>query len=433
MIRFFGALCLFTSSTIVGQNYKVIDTADYTERSAFVKEFKQHNALFMKDIKTNYSGKTAKDLLKIYKEFEDIFVEEVNDKNFTFKSGLENFIQDIISDLRKSNSNVPDKIRVLISKNNYPNAFCLADGTFVINMGLFNWTENKDQMASIIAHELAHNILKHNLKLQVKAIAENRGNTSEIQQIKEQKFNKSSKAFEYLKNQLYEKSELKRKHEVEADSLGYILYKNAKFKEPEFVNALRNLVEFDTISPIEIKIETYKNLFDLPAQKFNEAWLKTEDFTAYNYDGYKEKIDKDSIASHPETADRILKLKSFFKELEQEQKATTNNVEYNNIKNIARMEILPNFFHLEEFGVGIYAGMHFVQESENSDKNVYYKEWLGKYFEKIYQARKEYKLNRYVDVVNPKDQNKSYQLFLNFIWNLKLDEIKNIADYYTKK
>jgi hypothetical protein len=34
---------------------------------------------------------------------------------------------------------------------------------------------------------------------------------------------------------------------------------------------------------------------------------------------------------------------------------------------------------------------------------------------------------------DPKNQSESYQQFLNFMWNLSLDEIKNIADYYQTK
>lgn len=74
--------------------------------------------------------------------------------------------------------------------------------------------------------------------------------------------------------------------------------------------------------------------------------------------------------------------------------------------------------------------MQFLQDKENEE---YYKMWLGKLFDKIYEARKNYNLNRYLDRVEPKKQSKSYQQFLNFMWNLSMDDIKNIADYYNKK
>ncbi|MCB0472128.1 MAG: peptidase M48, partial [Flavobacteriaceae bacterium] len=82
------------------------------------------------------------------------------------------------------------------------------------------------------------------------------------------------------------------------------------------------------------------------------------------------------------------------------------------------------------YGLGIYAAMQFLQDKK---KEAYTKFWLGKMFEKIYEARKNYNLNRYLDRVKPKDQSESYQQFLNFMWNLKLDEIKHIADHYLKE
>ncbi len=70
---------------------------------------------------------------------------------------------------------------------------------------------------------------------------------------------------------------------------------------------------------------------------------------------------------------------------------------------------------------------------KDSENNEFFKEWLGKSFQKIYEARKNYTLNRYLERISPKEQSESYQQFLSFMWNLKLDEIKQIADFYTKK
>ncbi|MFW2135123.1 hypothetical protein ACK2M7_02360 [Chryseobacterium sp. TY4] len=44
-------------------------------------------------------------------------------------------------------------------------------------------------------------------------------------------------------------------------------------------------------------------------------------------------------------------------------------------------------------------------------------------FNKIYDVRKTYTLNRYLDKIEPHKQSQSYQQFLSFMWNLNLDEI----------
>ncbi|MES2410249.1 MAG: peptidase M48, partial [Bacteroidota bacterium] len=108
-----------------------------------------------------------------------------------------------------------------------------------------------------------------------------------------------------------------------------------------------------------------------------------------------------------------------------------DSTEFNEISTIAGLEIVPNFYKKEKYGDGIYACLLFLQKED--DHQDYYKIWLGNCFEKIYEGRKNYTLNRYLDRIEPKGQSESYQQFLNFIWNLKLNEIKAIADYYSKK
>jgi hypothetical protein len=67
---------------------------------------------------------------------------------------------------------------------------------------------------------------------------------------------------------------------------------------------------------------------------------------------------------------------------------------------------------------------------ENNYDDNYLKKWLGINFEGLYDAKKKYQLNRYVDRLVPNEQSESYQKFLNFIWNLNLAEIGTIANHY---
>ena len=425
----FSSISILLFTVCGAQEYKPIDTADYAERKAFVKDFKEKNTIQVKFLKEKYPGSTGKELAKIYTEFQNHFSKEIEEKSYTFKSDFEKYVQGIITQLQQQNKNIPNNLKVLIAKNNSPNAYCLADGTFVINMGLFNLMKNRDQLASVISHELGHKILEHSLKSQLSNIASDAKNKKDVGLLKDVKYNKSVKAFDLLKKQTYSKGIINRKQEIESDSLGYILYNKSTFKKIEFVNALKNLEKYDTISPYEVTTDTYKKLFTTPEQPFKEKWLAIEDFSNYNYDHFKEKINKDSVSTHPELIERISFLKKQFKELASDEKAIEPDADFLKMQEIARMEILPNLFYEEEYGVGIYNCLQFIQDGE---KEQYYKSWLGKCFQKIYDARKSYQLNRYLDRIEPKTQSKSYQQFLGFMWNLSLDEIKKISDFYNK-
>lgn len=423
-------LTVFCSVMGFGQTYKPIDTSDYLQRREFLKTFSLNTENIIRKNKASFPGKKGNELAKIYKSFEKDFTEKVKDKNFIFNSVFDEKVNSLINDLRRNDNQIPQNLKILIARDNTPNAYCFADGTFVINMGLFNWLNNDDQLAAVISHELGHKIADHTLKAFLNLIDHNQTDRLVVHNIKSNKENRNKRAFDVLKTRIYREGIENRKQEMQADSLGYAIFKKSNFKPAEFVNTLKRLEDFDTILPRTLKMETYKKYFSIPNQEFKENWLKKEDFSLYNYNHYKQKLDKDSIRSHPEISLRIENLKKFFAELKAEAKDEPASESYAKIKKIAKMETLPNFYHSEDYGVGIYTSLQFLQDGEEEK---YYKGWLGKCFSKIYEARKNYNLNRYLDRVDPKNQSESYQQFLNFMWNLSLDEIKNIAEYYQKE
>lgn len=430
MKKLISFLFLYCFAVSFGQVIKPIDTADYPQRKELIRTFNFNNEAFIRKIKAQYSGKTGSDLAKFYKEFGTDFEKQISNKDFILRSDYDVSVKSLIARLRKNNPQIPQDLKILIAKDNTPNAFCLLDGTFVINMGLFSWLENDEEIAAVIAHELGHNIKEHSFKLFLELVENNQQDKSTVRNLKVVEENANQRAFDILKNRMYKKGTKKRNQEMEADSLGYVIFRNADFKKTEFVNALKRLQDFDTISPRELKVETYKKMFNLPQQAFKDKWLKKEDFSLYNYNFYKEKLSKDSLASHPEMAKRLEKLKKIFPELNPGTEALKPSESYLSLRKAARMEILPNYYHSEDFGLGIYVSLQFLQDGEDEK---YYKTWLGKYFAKIYEARKNYNLNRYLDRIEPKEQSESYQQFLNFMWNLSLEEIKNISDFYQKK
>lgn len=328
-----------------------------------------------------------------------------------------------------------ENIKVFLSKEPSPNAFSIGNGTIVTNIGLFCSLENEYQLLSVIAHEAAHELLKHSHNSIVNQSNLNvsiLGNNSKFSRnLKLHKYNKGAISFEKLKNLLYEEGEIKRQNEIAADSLGYLLYKNCNVPKKEFLNALITLQKYDSVPSIALDSSIYFKTFDLPELPFNKAWMKNEDFNAYNYNFYKEKIDKDSIKDHPEIENRVVKLKQYFKELD--NKAPKINTIHKDsifikLQRLANKAYVENLFYSNEYGLSIYL---ILKRLENNFDDIYLKKWLGINFNAIYEAKKKYQLNRYVERVVPKEQSKSYQQFLNFIWNLKLSEIKAIAEYYS--
>lgn len=426
-----GCFCL-GFMMVNAQIYSPIDTADGDFRSALKSKYESVFLNYNTQLKSEYQGKKKNELLGAFKSFQEEFLEEIEEGNFVQDKRFQDLLDEILLELQSKNPEIPKDQRILISKYANVNAYAMPDGTLVMNMGSFKFLENEDQIASIIAHEIAHNVLGHVLKTQIKQIDDDISGKyqTKVKAIKQKKYGQNTQAFQLMQNLLYEESAIRRVQEKEADSLGFKYFSKSRYKDDEFVNAFKLLQRYDTIKPAGLPVEIYSKYFDLPSQPFHEKWLEMEDFSRYDYTKFKEKIDKDSIASHPEALERISSLQKNFPKLETIELPVEPSDRFKELQKIAEWEEVPNLFFLKQYGMAIFVSLLRLEEKADAG---FYKYWLGKSFGKVYEARKQYRLNRYLDTVNPKEQSESYQQFLSFMWNLSLDELKNIADFYSEK
>lgn len=411
----------------MAQTYIPADTADYKQRLAFCEHYKESNKLFTKRIKDNYKRKIAIRIEENIESYSEKLIEEIMDSHFLFDERFTAKANKILDEFKSKNTEIPENTRIVVSKDPALNAFCLPDGTFIINLGLFYWLKNEDQIAGVIAHEIAHKILEHYLKTQVLAIENELSGESKdkVKEIKNEKYNKSEKAFELFKSMMYAKGDVRKNQEFQADSLGYILLKKTSYNRLNYIDMLNLVEKYHKLKPQGLKKDIYRKTFDLPNQKFNEDWFNIEDFSRYKYT-YKEKLDEDSLSTHPETESRINRLIALFPELKNPLINDADDT-FKSLKSIAEYEQVISLQFFEEYGLSTYICLTQLQENKDT---VFYKSILGRNFAKIYEAKKQYKLNRYVDRIDPKNHSESYIQFLSFIWNLKIDEVKGIMDYY---
>lgn len=403
---------------------------DETEKKNFISYFNQSYIELANTTLPKYTGDVKKRLKESFTDFTKEFVKEIEDNQFIYDSRFTGKANEILAELKSKNPTIPKEIKILISKQTTLNAYCLPNGTLVMHMGLFYWLNNEDQLAAIIAHEIAHKMLNHGIESQVKFIEDNFSDKSKklVKNINRNEVRKADYAFDLFKSQLYSNAKIKQSHEYAADSLSYLLLKPTNYNLGQITSAMRLSIKYDSIKPVGLQKEIYKQVFHSEKQPFQDKWLKMEDFSQYNYDLYKEKINKDSISSHPDMELRIAKLEKNYPELLNTKTIEASDA-FKKLEKLAEMNIVPSLTDLENYGYAIYLCLLNIQRE---NELVHHKLWLGKNFQKIYEARKNYTLNRYLDRIDPKNHSESYQQFLSFMWNLKLDELKNIAEFYDK-
>ena len=430
-------VCLFilfiVSPYIYSQELQPIDTADFQIRKKLLIEYEEKHNSFYKKIKKEYRGTVKKELLNIYKTTHQEFLKNITKKRLVFDTRFTNYTDSITRILKEVNPELKDKeLTVLISKSRIINALSIGDGIVILHLGLFKFLENDAQLISVLSHEIAHEMLKHVSK-KIKHNVELETSSEKkllARQIKKEKYNQFDKSFSILKNILYSDSKTHRKKEMEADSLGYLYYKKTNLPGQNYIKSLQLLAAYDSLPNVEIDSLTYERFFNLPNQPFKSKWLTVENFSDYDYSKFKERINSDSIKSHPEFVERIDKLKNDFIDFKTEKlDSVFASKQFLALKKLARKEEVANLYYLEEYGYSIQL---ILLRLHKNPEDRYLKNWLGKNFLALYDAKKKYLLNRYIERIDPKEQTKDYQLFLSFLWNLNLEELKIIGDYYSE-
>lgn len=417
-----------------GQAFPLVDTADFAIEQQLIKSYSNKAESFLEQRKDKYKRKVFLSFKEEYEEYSESFVEKIAENEFLFDKRLNAFVDDIYHKLASKETDSKD-VEILISKQRTLNAFMSPDNMLVFHMGCFYYTQNEGQLASIMAHELAHNILNHSEDSWIERISMSKSKESsrELSKIKRQKYSQRNSLVDLYKGRLYDESKQSRKYEYEADSLGYLLLKEAGYNSVDYISMLELSLDYDTLRPQGLELNIYEKYFDLPSQPFKQEWLKQESFSEYKYKAKSVAgIDKDSIATHPKLVDRIERLYAIYPELkDREQKPSESTDNYKAIQALAKYEFLPNLYDLEQHGVGVYIALQMLENGDTAADYCYF--WLGQFFQKIAEARKEYNLSKYLSIVVPDKQSESYIQFLSFMWNLSLEELEYISTYYKEK
>lgn len=425
--RSFYILIMLIIQHVNAQDLK-IDTADYPKRSSFLTGYREKSKSFNKDIGKKYSGSESKQLSRVFTGFQKSLEEDIRDRNYFFDNRFINFVTERIRTIAAKNPDIPTDFHILIAKDNEPNAFNFGDRTLVVNLGLFVFLDNDDQFTSIICHEIAHAKLEHTINSILSKIKKDNQNKGQVSSIKHSD-NQYDKAFELYRSVLYSNMKERRNNEIKADSLGFEYYKNLGLQRNSYVSALQKLKSVDDKKPDSISAGIYRKIFEIPGQPFKDEWLKMEDFSNYNYKLYTKKISEDSLKTHPDVDLRIRLLKNKLFENGSVQNVTDLNSPFAELQKMAKNRVLPNYYDTEKYGLGIYQCLILLHSNPDDKLARFY---LGKFFSRIYEARKSYTLNRYLESIDPQKQTYSYRQFLSFMWNLNLDEIKSISAFYEK-
>jgi Zn-dependent protease with chaperone function len=320
--------------------------------------------------------------------------------------------------------------RLIVTRSYVDNAFATGDGTVFINAGLVASLRNEDQLAFVIAHELAHGILNHvqknisnylgslydkDLQAEYTKIIKNGYNT-----------NKRVKALlmKVSSNNLYHQ----RNQESAADSMAFYILKKAGFNPVEAYNALKI---FD-LSPL-----ASNSVFEKQPSFFAciENWQKAPESTSSTsiFNVKAEAPDtSDSLKTHPDCKVRMAAIRKLLLQTGRDTSVdlpASNDPQFKKVKLLALYESAQAMFDNEYFDKSLYSALCHL---DSDPESVYLKSIA---ILSILELKSYMQGHRYFDAVsnrsdhNPKDVN----MFVEFLNGLSLSDFKKLKEGFDKR
>jgi hypothetical protein len=421
------AILFLASNKMLSQVYKPIDTSATLSLKEFVDSYKIRHENKISYVKKEFSGDVKRKIESIYTEQFNEFVNGINKGELYFDKEINSYLQKILNHIVDSNPELNKfNFRIYFSREATPNAFSVGDGTLVIHLDLLNTIKTEGELASVISHEIAHYTLDHSGK-SIKDYAEKTTSNEfkkEERSINYSKYNKQARAEKLVKFVVYSRKSKSRDVEFEADSKGYSYFKNTKYNQADFINALSKLQDADKEKDSLVN-DDYKKIFNTKNQKFIEEWLFMEDFSKYKYS--KKHVlnwEIDSLKTHPDCINRIEKIKKFSPK-DVMSAYTVDEVLKAKTFEIAKMELIFNLYYFKEYGHSLYETLKLLK---NDSQNPFLLKMMAKNVYKLATAKKKMKFNTYIPSVNPKIQTESQQRFYSFMNNITVSEFERLSN-----
>ena len=368
------------------------------------------------------SNENKKQIKNIYKQRYEGFTKTLHDSIFVFSKTQDSYLNYILDHIYDSNADInSEDFTFFLNRSVIPNAACFGDKTFIVNLGLISLLENEDQYAFILCHEIAHYQLNHVNKNIIGRI--NTLNSKDVlaraKEIKRQKYGRNKEGLSFLKNLTFDFTKHSRKAEIEADSLGLLLFRKTKYSEVESKRSLQLLGNLeDIIFQDSIQL---KHLLDFENYPFKDYWLKKEKSLFEineRIDDYE--WDKDSLKTHPDINLRISKLEKFF--LEQKNVEKLN---FESIKIMTNYQIINSLIDFHKLDLALYFTLKEIQNNQNPEAFYYTK--VAQIFLDMYKQRDTHKLGKSVPSVSPITKEKNINEIRQFIHNLEMKNMRKIG------
>lgn len=372
-----------------------------------------------------------KDNIKDYKEAYDDMFEMVEDLLISPRSVTEkaadNYIKSLVAKIINANPELTGlDTRIVFSRDFFPNAYSIGDGTIAFNAGLFIFLNNEAEMAFVLCHELAHYYLNHskkNIDRKVEVINSD-SLKKELKLLSKQEYRVGEQFQKLLKSFVFDVRRHSRDREEEADRVGMRFLKNTGYSGNGFITSMQLMDRIDDttlFSPLNLQ-----KVLSFPEYPFRERWIKKESeiFGALNAEDATglTKKERDSLKTHPDCSKRIALLADSASKITGKIFQVDEQL-FKQLKQDFIPEIAEEVYKSGNISFNLYLSLQMLQEGKHIPLAIYS---IARDLNLIYKHQKEHELGLIIDSENRRFD-EDYNLLLRMLNRLRLREIAELT------
>lgn len=431
IVSLFVILLLACSPVSRAQYLHNFQQDDTLQRKLFLNESLLKKEKAVKGIGSNY----AEDYKRIYKEqFTEIEKFWGSSRPVTEKVAYD-YLQKLVAKLTEAEPSLKGlDIRVVFSRDWWPNAVSMGDGTLALNAGLVIYMQSEAELVFVLAHEIAHYYLKHTSEA-IRKIVETVNSESfkaEIKRIKSQDYGRNQEFEKLIKQLTLNTRRHGRDKESQADAFAIDLMIKAGYALEAARNTLQLLDKVDDTLFINPQGAEVEKMFNLPEFAFKKRWTQKESMIfgemVEDVDA-KTKKEEDSLKTHPDCEVRIRQLEPII------AKATSagrmNQVDSAYFQQLRRdfyYEIMEECYRGDLLGRNLYYAILLLNREPGNKTAIFS---IARAWNDVYQSQMVHKLGLKVETED-KTYPAGYNNLLRMVGRIKLDEILALNTAFCK-
>lgn len=424
----FILICLISLQTFAQQAYFFQKDDSILKKNYFDQSLKKKASLL-----SSVDKKYAKDYKEIYEtQFKEIGNLLQSSRAVT-APGAHSYLQSILQKIIVANPELKGiDARVIFSRDWWPNAYCMTDGTIAINAGLLIYLTNEAELAFVLCHELSHWWLDHMgkaIKKYVETINSNEFE-QELKRLSKEQYRVNEQLEKFAKKIVFDSRQHNRNNEAEADMQAFNFLKRTGYDCDAIKTSLLLLDKIDdTLILKRLEVEQVLNFNEYP---FKKKWIEKESsiFSQLDEnDGPLSRKEKDSLKTHPDCSKRIALLSDSLAKAPAGKKFLIDENVFNKLKKDFLFEITEQCYKGDNLSRNLYYSLLLLQANENIPLAAYS---VARCLNLIYEKQKDHKLGLVIETES-RSYAADYNQLLRMLSRLRLEEIADLNYFFCRK